>query len=302
MTDVRATDSLPTGDQLMWVLQLVGGDAVIETKPLKGGGSPWRVSWSDADGGGSAVLHIGTAADAARQARAETAMPLADRQGVPVPNVLGSRVDDESALLLVEWMVGASAQPTEPDPARLEAMGALAATIFRSDLGAIQLPHVTRPIDAVDFAALRAAEPHPLLERAARRLEGATPQSATGLVHGDLWSGNTLWHDGVIVAVVGWECAGVGPAGVDLGSARLDAAMSYGLEASDHVLAGWEGEAGSPAESLAYWDAVAALSTPPDLGWFVESTTTTIARPDLSRELMVERRDAFLTAALERLD
>ncbi|AYG05051.1 phosphotransferase family protein [Gryllotalpicola protaetiae] len=301
MTDAGRPAASPSRDQLVWVLQLVGGDAVTEVKPLKAGGSQWLITWGDAHGGGSAVLRVGGPDDADQQARAETAMPIADLQGVPVPNVLGSRVDDESSLLLVEWIDGASAQPIEASPVRLEALGAMAATIFRSNLGDLELPEVARPIDGVDFAALRAASPHPLLERAARRLDGIEAEGRTGLVHGDLWSGNTLWRDGGLVAVIDWGCAGAGRAGVDLGSLRLDAAMNWGQEASAHVLAGWEREAGEPAQDLAYWDAVAAVNTPPDLGWFVESTIEAIARPDLTRELMVARRDAFLADALDRL-
>jgi aminoglycoside phosphotransferase (APT) family kinase protein len=41
-----------------------------------------------------------------------------------------------------------------------------------------------------------------------------------GLVYGDLWSGNTLWDEGRLAAVLDWDCAGVGPADIDLGSAR----------------------------------------------------------------------------------
>jgi aminoglycoside phosphotransferase (APT) family kinase protein len=247
------------------------------------------------------LLRTGGPDEAAAQARAETAMPIADGQGVPVPNVIGTRVDDDSSLLLLEWIEGSSALPAEPEPARLEALGAMAATIFRSNLGGIALPEVRRPISAIDFAALREASPHGLLERAARRLETVEVENRTGLVHGDLWSGNVLWRDGRLVAVLDWDCAGVGPAGIDLGSLRLDAALNFGHEAAAHVLAGWEREAGGSAQSLAYWDAVAAVNTPPDLGWFVEATVEALGRPDLSRELMVRRRDEFLADALERL-
>lgn len=290
----------------MWVLQIVGGDAVTEVTGLRAGGSPWRVSWvSDSDSGenGRAVLRIGDASDESAQAIAEAAMPLADSQGVPVPNVLGSRVDDDSSMLLMEWIDGTSAQPAEPSRARLEALGATAAVIFRANLGESSLPQIEHPIPDVDFAALRATGPaHSLLERAAQRLAAIErPDDRTGLVHGDLWSGNTLWRDDELVAVNDWDCAGVGAAGVDLGSLRLDAAMLYGPEASAHVLAGWEREAAEQAESLAYWDAVAALSTPPDLGWFVAATSEATHRPDLTRELMLQRRDAFLSDALERL-
>jgi aminoglycoside phosphotransferase (APT) family kinase protein len=302
MTDGATTKPGPSGEQLMWVLQLVDGDTITSVEGLRAGGSPWRVRWAAADGAaGTVLLRTGSAEEAEAQARAETAMPIADSQGVPVPNVIGTRVDEESALLLLEWIEGSSVVPAEPDPARLEALGAMAATIFRSNLRDIELPEVTRPISAIDFAALRAASPHELLERAAHKLETIQVEDRIGLVHGDLWSGNVLWRDGELVAVLDWDCAGTGPAGIDLGSLRLDAAMNFGADAAQHVLAGWEREAAGSAQSLAYWDAVAAVNTPPDLGWFVESTIEALGRPDLTRELMVRRRDEFLADALDRL-
>lgn len=77
--------------------------------------------------------------------------------------------------------------------------------------------------------------------------------------------------------------------------------MCYGLGAADHVLEGWQREARRPARSLAHWDAVAALSTPPDIDWFAGAIAEMNGRPDLTRELLRQRRDAFLADALERL-
>jgi hypothetical protein len=47
--------------------------------------------------------------------------------------------------------------------------------------------------------------------------------------------------------------------------------------------------------------AVAALSTPPDMGWFPGAIAGQ-GRPDLTRDVLVRRRDAFLRDALGRLD
>jgi hypothetical protein len=67
-----------------------------------------------------------------------------------------------------------------------------------------------------------------------------------------------------------------------------------------HILRGWEAEADRPASDVPYWDAVAALASPPDMGWFPVSMAAQ-GRPDLTRDVMLERRDAFLGAALSRL-
>jgi aminoglycoside phosphotransferase (APT) family kinase protein len=124
----------------------------------------------------------------------------------------------------------------------------------------------------------------------------------TGLVHGDLWYGSTLWDDeGRLTAIIDWDCAGVGPAGIDLGALRIDAALYHGLPAADDILRGWEAEAGRPGCHVPYWDVVAALSSPPDMGWFPDSMAAQ-GRPDLTRAVMLERRDAFLAAALSQLE
>jgi Phosphotransferase enzyme family len=65
--------------------------------------------------------------------------------------------------------------------------------------------------------------------------------------------------------------------------------------------AGLGGGAGRPAADLARWDAVAALSTPPDMGWLVGAIAGQ-GRGDLTRDVLVRRRDAFLRDALDRLD
>lgn len=51
-----------------------------------------------------------------------------------------------------------------------------------------------------------------------------------------------------------------------------------------------------PAEDLAYWDLIAALSTAPDRNWF-PATFIDQRRPDLTGEVLIDRRDTFLAAA-----
>jgi hypothetical protein len=165
------------------------------------------------------------------------------------------------------------------------------------------LPRRDRPIAVEGFAALRRQQPRPrpLLLEAEARVAALPSPDAAGFVHGDLWQGNALWSGDTLAALVDWDCAGAGAPGVDLGSLRCDAAICFGPEAADDVLVGWEGGAGRPAGNVAHWDAVAALSTPPDMGWFPGAIAGQ-GRPDLTRELLVRRRDAFLRAALDRLD
>jgi aminoglycoside phosphotransferase (APT) family kinase protein len=285
-----------------WALTAVGGSRLLSVTGLREGGPPWLMRYQAAVGAGSAVLRVG-APDTAETQRFEVrGIALAGAGGVPAPDVIAARADDQTALLLIEYVDGSSHQPLEPDPARLEALGRIAARISMVDPREAELPVVTHPIPGVDFDELRArAQPQPLLAAAQQRVAAITPDDPVGFVHGDLWTGNTVWRGAELAAVIDWDCSGLGAAGVDLGSLRCDAAMCYGLEASDHVLTGWQREAERPAESLAYWDAVAALSTPPDIDWFAEAIAGMTERPDLTKQLLRERRDAFLAGALERL-
>jgi len=193
--------------------------------------------------------------------------------------------------------------PTEPGPQRLRALGAAASRISSIELTpSPALPVRSRPIEAEDFAGMRREQGAPDLLRAAEAAVAAArpDDNRLGLVHGDLWYGNTLWDGGRLTAVLDWDCAGVGPASIDLGSLRCDAAWCHGVQAAEHILRGWEAEAGRPANDIPYWDAVAALASPPDMGWFPISMAAQ-GRPELTREVMLERRDAFLNAALRQL-
>jgi aminoglycoside phosphotransferase (APT) family kinase protein len=288
---------------VQWALGAVGGERLVRMKGLREGGPPWLMRYEAASGtAGSAVLRVGPPETAETQRLEVRGMALARAGGVPTPGVIAARADGKAAVLLIEYVDGSSRQPVEPDQARLEALGRIAARIGAVDPGDAELPTITHPIPQVDFDELRArARPQPHLTAAQERVAAIMPDEPIGFVHGDLWSGNTLWHGDELAAVIDWDCAGLGAAGVDLGSLRCDAAMCYGLEASDLVLAGWQREAGRPAESLAYWDAVAALSTPPDIDWFAEAIADMTGRPDLTRQLLRERRDDFLADALERL-
>jgi len=51
---------------------------------------------------------------------------------------------------------------------------------------------------------------------------------------------------------------------------------------------------------MAYWDVVAALATPPDMGWFPAAINAQ-GRLDLDRAALLQRRDTFLRQALDCL-
>lgn len=290
-------------------LVLDWASAVLDTevtvlRGLRHGGSPWLLRAGDRE----VVLRVARAERATETATEVAAMTCVARvtgASLPVAELLGYDLAERTGygLVLTGCVPGTSVIPSEPDPDRLRALGAAAARISLIEVTpAPALPVRSRPIEAEDFAGLRREQGAPDLLRAAEAAVAATrpDDGRLGLVHGDLWYGNTLWDRGRLTAVLDWDCAGVGPAGLDLGSLRCDAAWCHGIDAAGHVLRGWEAEAGRPASDVAYWDAVAALASPPDMGWFPVSMALQ-GRPDLTREVMLERRDAFLDAALSRL-
>jgi aminoglycoside phosphotransferase (APT) family kinase protein len=174
----------------------------------------------------------------------------------------------DQPVVLVEQVPGSSAIPPDRPPARLRALGRVAAALHAVRLvPGPALPRRDRPIAGVDFAALRRQDPvRPLLLEAEERVAAAPAEWPQVFVHGDLWQGNALWTGDTLAGLIDWDCAGAGPPGVDLGSLRCDAAVCFGMEAADDILHGWQEQAGRPAADVAHWDVVAALSTPPDMG------------------------------------
>jgi len=293
----------PDPEVVAWASAVLGTEVTV-LRGLRHGSSPWLLR----AGGREMVLRVGRAELVAETATEVAAMSYAASvagAAVPVAELLGYdlAVRTGYGLVLTARVPGTSVIPPEPDPVRLRALGAVAARICSVELTpAPALPFRSRPIEAEDFAGMRRDQgASDLLRAAEAAVAGARPAADRfGLVHGDLWHGNTLWGAGGLTAVLDWDCAGVGPAGIDLGSLRCDAAWCHGVEAAGHILRGWEAGAGRPASDVPYWDVVAALACPPDMGWFPVSMAAQ-GRPDLTREVMLERRDAFLDAALGRL-
>jgi aminoglycoside phosphotransferase (APT) family kinase protein len=288
------------GAVIDWAAAVIG-DPLTVIRGLREGASPWLVAAGDR----SAVLRVGHSGQDLWFATEAAAIGLAASAGIPVPAVLST--DDGAScgvpLMLMEYLPGTSHIPRERDDRHLRILGAAAARIHAIDLEPSDcLPARDRPIAEVDFARIRREQgASPLLLEAERIVANDQPAGErTGFVHGDLWHGNTLWDGGTLTALIDWDMAGAGAAGVDLGSLRCDAALAYGPEAAGEILAGWEESAGRAAANVAYWDAVAALSTPPDMGWFVAAFADQ-GRPDLDQQLMLDRRDAFLRQALALL-
>jgi aminoglycoside phosphotransferase (APT) family kinase protein len=302
-----STTTLPE-PVLRWAADQVAVDArVVAVKGLRAGGQPW---WLGIHHGGETtqvVLRIGDPDHPERLATEAAALALADDHTLPAPRLLGVDLDGAAGmpLLLMTALPGSSRIPKVASTGRLHALGAAAAALHQVALTPQPgLPLRVRPIADWDFAAGR----HPggssaLLEAAEARLrELPTPSGATVFVHGDLCHPNTMWTGETVVGLVDWDCAGAGYPGVDLGSLRCDAAILFGVAASDVVLEGWRGASGRALDAVAYWDVVvASRSTPADMAEWVPVFHGQ-GRTDLDAPTLTGRRDAFLRQALEKLD
>ncbi len=290
--------SAPDPELLEWVVRSAApGAAVTEVRGLRDGGSPWLVRLDDR----GVVLRVGDAADPSPLRTEVAALRLAAQHDIVVPELLAAALDADPPRVLTGQIVGSSTIPAVRPTTRLRRLGAAAA-----ELHAVvrepepELPLRDRPISGVDFTALRRQQPpDPLLVEAEERVAAYELRpAATVFVHGDLWQGNTMWVGDDLAGLIDWDCAGVGAPGVDLGSLRCDAALCFGIEAADDIQDGWQQATGRAADDVAYWDLVAALSTPPDMGWFTAAISGQ-GRPDLTQQLLVDRRDAFIRAALQ---
>lgn len=290
---------------LSWTSAILGEEITVE-RGLREGGSPWLVRAGDA----SAVLRVVPLDRHQAKENVATevaAMRQAGKAGLPVPEVLGH--DDGTAtgfaLALTTLMPGSSRIPARPDAKRLRAIGAIAARIAAVTPGPpATLKGRSGPIEDFPWSRLRHERgASAILMQAETVVANTKPEDTrTALTHGDIWYGNTHWDDnGELTAVLDWDAAGIGSPGIDLGSLRLDAALCYGQDTAAEVQASWEDEAGRPAPDVPYWDAVAALATPPDMAW-VAPTIADQGRPDLTSDVLNERREAFLRAALAGLD
>lgn len=298
---------------LRWVERATApGARVTDVRGLRRGGNPWLVRVEGSRAVEAAVLRVGAVGGPSVRAGFATeaaALLLAERHAVPAPRLIAADLDGAetgSVALLTTVVPGSSRIPPVPSPERMRALGAAAAALRTVAVEPRpELPVRRWPMDvAADtgFTTARAAlDSSPLFAEAAERLARLpVPDGRTVLVHGDLWQGNTMWLGDAFTGFVDWDCAGVGPVGLDLGNLRCDAALLVGQPAAGQVLDGWRAAVGEPPGDVAYWDVMAALSTPVDVAAWLPPIHDE-GRTDLTAETVNRRRDAFLRHALDRL-
>jgi aminoglycoside phosphotransferase (APT) family kinase protein len=81
----------------------------------------------------------------------------------------------------------------------------------------------------------------------------------SGLVHLDYWSGNILWHENEISAVLDWEEAAYGDPVIDVAYARMNMILMGLNQAAGDFLQIYESEMGYKVENLGFWELAAAV-------------------------------------------
>ncbi|MBC7879180.1 MAG: phosphotransferase [Anaerolineales bacterium] len=93
------------------------------------------------------------------------------------------------------------------------------------------------------------------------------------LLHIDYWSGNILWDENEISAVIDWEEAAYGDPAVDVAYARMNMILMGLPNAADEFLQVYEAETGRKVENLGFWELAAAIRPMTDpADWKVTNT------------------------------
>ena len=145
-----------------------------------------------------------------------------------------------------------------------------------------------------------ALEQHPL----GRKLWARTVEAADSLqrvdpvyVHHDFWSGNTLWIDDALVAVLDWEGGIIGDPAIDVAYCALDIRLLGLEEAAGHFVEVYRKLSGRDLSNLRYWELMALSRPMPDIAMWVPSWQA--MGIDISDDEARRRHTTLITAALE---
>ena len=154
--------------------------------------------------------------------------------------------------------------------------------------------------DDSHYPAPEVLEQHPLgRELRARGVEAADSLQPVDpvYVHHDFWSGNTLWIDDALVAVIDWEGGTIGDPAIDVAYCALDIRL-LGLEgAASHFVDVYRELSGRDLSNIRYWELMALSRPMPDIAMWVPSWQA--MGVDIGVEEARRRHTALITAALE---
>lgn len=178
------------GSTLAWAANVIGSAAtVVRVEQLRMRSGPWLLRIEHDGATSDAVLKSGPAVDWRESYACEkAALELAAANDLPVPRILGSRLDatgDEPVALLMTWIPGTVRIPQVASVDRLRALGQLAAMLHAIALAPSErLPMRVRHTGWVDFSSLR---------RAARRYRAAAATRRDAVIEGLLNSDFIGW-------------------------------------------------------------------------------------------------------------
>ena len=116
-------------------------------------------------------------------------------------------------------------------------------------------------------------------------------------VHHDFWSGNTLWIDDALVAVLDWEGGTIADPAIDVAYCALDIRLLGLEEAAGHFVEVYRELSGRDLPNLWYWELQALTRPMPDIAIWVPSWQA--MGIEISVDEARRRHAALIAAALE---
>jgi homoserine kinase type II len=169
------------------------------------------------------------------------------RQGIPTTRPLAHSGSSVATLqgkpfAMYPWVDGEILCQRKVEPSHCEKVGAALAKIHaasprlsRLGEGRFGVDDVARRLDRIERESPEHAAAASVIRRKLEHhRQRRTPALPSGVIHGDLFRDNVLWHDGDIAALIDFESASHGPFCFDLAVTLL--AWCYGSDLSDSLV------------------------------------------------------------------
>lgn len=267
----------PTEEQIERVRDAIGASSLVQSQRIESGTGATMDILSE--GSTRLVLrrynsHV-TAVDAA--ARETRALELLQRANIPAPAPIW--IDNEGVFdgpaVVISYVDGTpDLTPSNPfDWA--ERLASVLARIHevRLDGDDVQLfpPGAGSDVERIQESPELVLE-HPLGEDLLRRrviLGSRSDGSEAVFSHTDFTPANTLWSEGSLTGVVGWESPATGDRGMDVAYCALDIRYLGMDKVADHFVATYRAITGEALPNLAHWEAVGLCRPMPDIARWV---------------------------------
>ncbi|MGC0418013.1 aminoglycoside phosphotransferase family protein [Embleya sp. AB8] len=179
--------------------------------------------------------------------------------GLPAPEPIAADADGREAggypaILMTRLPGRLDVAPADPED-WLRRIAAMAVRIH--DVQVAAGPFRTR-IDAAAPTIPSSATRPAIWAAAFGILRQRAPESATCFIHRDFQHFNLLWRRGRLTGVVDWAGSCTGPAGFDVGHARLNLAVLFGADWAERLRLAYEAEAGRAIDP--WWDLYAVTA------------------------------------------